>query len=230
MFNLSNGVPSQSTAANVLKANGIYDVIFKGVAAETIESKKDGKKYNILKIKFADANGATFEDSVFEPTGEKDFKRQANNYGSENPSAVEEMLHKFKHLIRSVDPDLANKIDDGTKPLTAPNWAGLCALMVKATTKHIGKEVQIKLLANKNGHAIFPGFVLGISKEGNVYPRTNFIGANLSFTAKELERIENTATARPSSMPDNSGIDLDMGDTSDAAVTTADLDIDLDDL
>lgn len=200
-FNLGSSIPSTSKAGQStrLKANAIHDVEFVGAFAESLEKKDGSQTFEVIKIKFKDADGLTFEDTIFEPR-EQDGVRQPSGFGYDNPSNVEELQFKIKHLIGAVDPAMLKKIEE--KGINVDGWNGLRKFVETNTTKARGAKTQIKLLADKDGNPRFPGFVLGISKAGDVYPRTNFIGAKLSFTAKELERIEKAATAKPSNAED----------------------------
>lgn len=226
-FNLGGEIASESKAGKStrLKANAIHDVIFDGVVAETITKKDGSESFNVLKLKFKNDEGLTYEDTIFEPR-EQDGVRQANNFGYENPSNVEELQFKVKHLLSAVAPDVAKKMDSKADGVVIDGWEGLRQFIVKNTAKAIGTRTQIKLLSDKDNNPRFPGFVLGITKAGQPYPKTNFIGAKLAFTAKEEERIEKAASATPTRMPSKSNddsLDLSVGVAGDG-----DLDLDLD--
>jgi len=200
-FNIgTTDIPSQSTGATRLAANTIHTVKFDGAEAETIEKKDKSATFDVLRLKFKGENGL-FDHVIFEPKA-GDEVQQENSFGSKNPSNLENLIFTVKHLLSAVAPTVAKQIED--KGLNIDGWngkGGLREFVVNNTKKSIGAEVQIKLLADKDGNPQFPGFPLGMSREGNVYPRTNFIGQNLSFTPKEIERMNSVASAKPSSMP-----------------------------
>lgn len=228
VFNLGGkDIPSVSRAGQStrLKANGIYDVAFDGAEATVIEGK-DGTKYNVLRMKFVDDNGLTFEDTIFEPRHGDDV-RQENSYGYANPSRVEEIVFKVKHLIRAVAPKVADQMED--KKIQFTSWEDLRQFVVKNTAKSVGTRTQIKLLADKNGNPQFPMYVLGISKTNEVYPKTNFIGANLAFTTKEKEKIDNAAEAKSTDMDKvtNASTGYDLSTLPTVQGSEDDLDLDL---
>lgn len=196
MFNIG-ATPAQSTAVSRLAGNAIHTVQFKGVTAEEV-GKEGGEKYSVMKIKFANADGE-FTDTIFEPKAE-DAIQKDNNYGYKNPSNNDEMMFKLRHLIAAVNPKANEAIEKKGGNLTINTWADLRKFVIDNTTKGIGTEVQIKLVNDNKGQPRFPGFVLAFSKAGDLYPRTNFIGAKLAFTAKEQERINNAVSAVPTNM------------------------------
>jgi hypothetical protein len=231
-MNLSfDGGAATSTVVAQLAGNAIHDVTFKGVEAKTIESK-DGDKYDILSIKFAGENGAIFEDSIFEPKAGDD-QRKKNNFGYENPSNVEEMMFKVKHLLAAVAPKVAEKIEKAGG-MDVGSWSALRDFVVKYTAEAAknGAKTQIKLISRTDSKGVtrahFPSFVLGINKDNKAYPKTNFIGATLAFTAKEQAKIDEAATAKPNN-PDRFTADSsDLGGaTPKAASAKLDLDFDL---
>ena len=217
-FNLGN-VPAQSRVSNRLAANAIHTVKFDGATAEVIEGK-DTTKYSVLKLKFTGEDGE-FIDTIFEPKDDDNIRKQ-NNFGYENPSRVEELMFKVRHLIAAVNPKVSESIDKKGK-MEIATWKDLQDFVIKHTTTGVGKETQIKLLADSKGNPQFPPFVLGISKAGEPYPRTNFIGDKLAFTAKEQERINNALTAKPTNIEAKVGAPA-------VTLTSDELDIDIDDI
>lgn len=231
MYSINSEVSSKSNVKANLEGNRIVTVTFDGVESKEIVSKKDGTKYDILNIKFSNEEGI-FEDGVFEPKP-GDEKRKVSDQGYTNPSVVEELMAKFRHLIAAVNPELDAQIESKAKSLTAPNWKALCILMGKATAKGIGKTVQIKLMNDKDGKGQFPRYYLGISRNDKLYMRTNFIAPNgsvLAFTDKEKERMATVAAAKPTSMAKNTGIDDMDEDVNTSAEGGDGLDFDLEDL
>ena len=103
----------------------------------------------------------------------------------------------FKHLIDSINPTIGKAIDSGTKNLGARNWDELRALVAKILNNGANVETKIKLMINKKGEAVFPGFFAGLTKEGKPYVRNNFVGEKIAFSPYELTRIKQQQTATP---------------------------------
>ena len=205
-FNTTAGA-SQSSTKSRLAGNDIYDVKFDGCEIVDIKGVKEPDKiYKVLKLKFSNEEG-TFEHTVFEPRPE-DFTRGESEYTTKEgkkekipqASGVENIMLLFKHAIDSIAPAIGKEIDNGTKNLGAADWNGLRTLVAKILDSGKDKEFQIKLLKNNKGEATFPGFFSGITKEGKAYVRNNFIGTKLAFSTYEITRINNEATAKPTSV------------------------------
>ena len=220
---------SQSSAKPRLSGNNIYTVKFDGCEIQDIKGVKDpSKEYKVLKLKFSNDEG-TYEHTIFEPRPE-DFERGESKYNDKTTgeekkipqaSGVENVMLLFKHAIDANSPAIGKQIDEGTKNLGAKDWTDLRTLVSKILDLGKGAEVQIKLLTNSKGEATFPGYFSGISKEGKAYVRNNFIGHKLAFSAYEISKVNNAATAKPTkvdsfipNIPINtestSGLDLDF--------------------
>ena len=204
-FNATAG-SSQSTSKPRLKGNDIYTVKFDECEVKDITGVKDPTlTYKTLVIKFSNEDGV-FEHTVFEPRS-TDFERGETEFTNKNgktekiqqPSNVESMMLLFKHLIDSINPTIGKAIDSGTKNLGARNWDELRALVAKILNNGANVETKIKLMINKKGEAVFPGFFAGLTKEGKPYVRNNFVGEKIAFSPYELTRINNQTTARPTS-------------------------------
>lgn len=217
-FNIgTTEIASQSTGANRLAGNKIHDVTFDGVVAETIEKKDGSAKFDVLRLKFKNEDG-TFDHVLFEPK-DGDEVRQTNSFGSENPSNLENLVFTIKHLLAAVAPTVAKQVED--KGLKIEGWNGpngLRQFVVKNTDKAKGAELQIKLVKDSRGNAQFPGFPLGMSREGNPYPRTNFMGKNLQFTQKEIERMNSIAGASATNMDGASSASVANGAADDELI------------
>lgn len=217
---------AQSTAKPRLAGNDIYTVQFDGCVIEDIKGVKDPTQvYKVLKLKFSNENGA-FEHTVFEPKSE-DFERKSNEFTNKNgktesipqPSNVESMMLLFKHAIDTINPVVAKQIDSNEKSLGASSWSDLRTLVGKILDAGTGVTTNIKLLKNNKGEAQFPGFFTGISKEGKVYVKNNFIGSKLSFSTYEADRIKKEQNAKPTPA-------ASFGDTNFTAPGASDLDMD----
>jgi len=204
-FNATAGA-SQSTVKPQLKGNDIHEVQLDGCEIQDIVGVKDpSQTYKVIKIKFSNEDG-NFEHTVFEPKPD-DFKRGESSFTNKNgnvekipqPSNVESMMLLFKHVIDAYVPEIAGQIDRKEKELTASNWDKLRALVVAILEKGKGRTNKIKVIKDKDGKAKFPGFFAGVSREGTVYIKNNFIGPKVAFTAYEIGRINGEATAKPTS-------------------------------
>jgi hypothetical protein len=217
---------AQSTFKPRLVGNDIYTVQFDGCVTEDIKGVKDPTQvYKVLKLKFSNQEGA-FEHTVFEPKSE-DFERKSNEFTNKNgktesipqPSNVESMMLLFKHAIDTINPTIAKQIDSNEKNLGAASWDDLRGLVAKILDAGKGVTTKIKLLKNNKGEAQFPGFFTGISKEGKVYVKNNFIGERLSFSTYEADKINKEQNAKPTSA-------ASFNDTSFNTSAPADLDMD----
>ncbi len=202
-FNFSETAgAAQSSYLPVLVGNAIHAVTFKGVEERDIQGVKDASAvYKVLDIKFGNAKGY-FTHTVWEPKQEDFNRRKGTNTttGAEttSPSNVENMMLLFKHIIDAVNPELGKQIDSKEKKISAPDWIQLRKLMVAATEKFIGKEVNIKLITNKKGETQFPYFS-SLTKEApfTAIVMGNFIGDNVYFSAYEKKQIDKAAAATP---------------------------------
>lgn len=185
---------SQNSAKKAFEGNAIYEVTFDGCEARDFEGKQDASKtFKVLDIKFSNPDGY-FTHTVFEPT-EEDAVDREGAFGPQ-PSNVKAMMLLFKHLIDAVNPELGKAIDRKEKSLNTTSWDSLRQLVVKATDSGKGTTTKIKLIKNNKGEAMFPYFA-NYSKEGALYMSTNFIGKNIFFTNKELNKISEAKTAAP---------------------------------
>lgn len=220
---------SQSTAKPRLEGNNIYEVKFDGAEIEDIQGVKDPSQvYKVLKLKFSNEDGV-FEHTIFEPKP-NEFERTISEVmvkgvqqNIPQPSGVESMMLLFKHAIDSINPVIASAIDKGEKNLGAKDWNGLRDLVAKILNAGKDVNVKIKLLKNKKGEAIFPGFFAAVNKENKAYIRNNFIGSKVAFSSYELDRIRKEATAVPTK-PES----YDLGVTTPAQSDTSGLDLDFD--
>lgn len=224
---------SQSTAKPRLQGNNIYTVKLDECSIEDIQGKKDvNALYKVLKIKFSNEDG-TFEHTVFEPQS-KDFDRGESSFTNKNgntekipqPSNVESMMLLFKHIIDAFVPSIAAKIDKNEQKIAAPDWDNLRKLVKKILDSSGGITSKIKLVKNKSGEAVFPGFFAGVSKEGKAYIRNNFVGEKVAFTPYELTRIKNEANASPTNMSKETDLNIDLTEVK-GSEENLDLDFDL---
>lgn len=214
---------SQSTVRPKLEGNKIHTVKLEDCKIEDIVGVKDpSMTYKVLKIIFSN-DDAVYEHTVFEPKGD-DFVRKETEFEKDGkvnkipqPSNVESMMLLFKHVIDGFAPKYAEAIDSGKQSIKAKDWDELRKIVHKMLTAGKGNENKIKLLTNKNGEPVFPGFFAGLSKEGKAYVKNNFIGQKIAFTPYEIQRIQKEASAKPTKMepsnfsaPANTTEDLDL--------------------
>lgn len=205
---------SQSTTKIKLEGNNIYEVKFAGCELKDIQGVKDPEKvFKQIILKFENEDGV-FEHTVWEPRPE-DFDRRVTERPNQKtgkvdkitqPSNVESMMLLFKHLIDAVAPVTGKKIDEKQASLGAPNWDALRKLVEEIFTKSNSKGVntKIKLLKNKEGEAIFPGYFAGLTKEGLPYVKNNFIGSKIAFSSYELQKMTQATTTNTTRVADMS--------------------------
>lgn len=195
---------SQSTAKPRLLGNNIYTVKFDGCEIKDIQGVKDPTAlYKVLSLKFSNDEGS-YDHTVFEPKGD-DYKRTDKEFTNKNgniekipqASNVESLMLFLKHIIDAVNPTVAKQIDSGEKKLGAKSWDELRNLISNILNAGKGAQTKIKLLKNKAGEAIFPGFFTAVNRDGKAYIRNNFVGEKVAFTAYEIDRIKNENTAKP---------------------------------
>jgi len=211
-FNLNEtaGI-SQNTIPASLEGNKIHEVIFKGCEKADY---KDGA-YKVLKLIFANEDGE-FTHTIFEPTSE-DMEERQGAFGPEPARFVSTKL-LIKHLIDAVNPTLAANINEGKASFSPSDWESFRDLTIKATDPGKGTKTKIKLMQNKKGEAVFPGFLAAYNKAGQLYMTTNCIGSNIFFTNKELDRIKKATTAKPTSVsPSSSSFGFGVDDTANKA-------------
>ena len=187
---------SQSSVRKLLEGNAIYDVTFDGCEARDIQGVQDPSKvFHVLDIKFHNDDGI-YTHTIFEPNPEDAIDRQGP-FGPQ-PSNIKSMMLLFKHLIDAVNPELGKAIDNKEKNLNTTSWDALRKLMIQSTESGKGSKTKIKLIKNNKGVATFP-FFANYNKEGRLYMSTNFIGNNVFFTNKELDKIAKASEAKPTS-------------------------------
>ena len=70
-----------------------------------------------------------------------------------------------------------------------------------------GTKTKIKLIQNKDGEAIFPGYFASINREGKAYINNNFIGDKIAFSTKEMTAINNAKNAVPTKVNNTPKVD-----------------------
>lgn len=224
---------SQSTAKPRLEGNKIHTVKLESVEIDDFQGVKDtSQTYRVLKFNFSNEDGH-YPHTIFEPKPD-DFDRGESEYtdktGKVNkipqPSNFETMMLFVKHTMDSFAPAIAAQIDAGKKEIAAPDWDTFRKLVKKIFESDKTRETKVKLIKNKKGEGIFPGFFSAVNRDGVAYVRNNFIGEKVAFTAYEMKKIQDEANAAPSQMQ-NSAADLEVDNTD---INDVDVNLDLGDL
>ena len=192
-------------AASYLRA-GIHNVRFTGVEKGTSE-------YSTIDFSFEGVDegevGALHNERMFEP---KSSERMPNRFNSAitDPSQAEQFMCKLMHIIAALNPAAHKKIQDGTAKFAPSDFDTLIKLVKKILNPVVGTEVQIKLLPNGR-FCGFPGFPARISKNGDLFLSTSFIGQDLTLSAYEKAQIDKVNAAQPTNMTNmaNTGSELD---------------------
>lgn len=190
MFNMSGtkGVKvSTGNGANYLRA-GIHTVTFTGL--------NKSEKANAIEFHFEGEDGAIHNELLFEP---RSAERTQSQFGT-NPSEAEQFTCKVKQIIDALNPELGKMIDEQGEKFDAPNFDAFIALLKKHLDSKVGATTQIKLLPTSGNFVGMPGFPARVSKDGGLYMTTKIIGADLTLTTAEKNKIETAATARPTQM------------------------------
>lgn len=196
-FNEVMEVAAVNATVKQLEGNSIHKVKFDGCEATDFKSKtNDSETYKVIRVKFSNDEGV-FVHTIWEPK-QQDYYDQETPY--RNPSNVKSMMQLIRHLLATVNPTLLKQIEAKAATLDAATWDGFRKNIVEATNPGIGTELEIKLLKNKKGEAIFPVYFLQYNQEGKMYFATNFIGHNLAFSNKEMRKIQQQETAAPTNM------------------------------
>lgn len=190
-------------AASYLRA-GIHNVKFTGVEKGTGE-------YSTIEFSFEGIDegevGAIHNERMFEP---KSSERTPNRFNSaiSDPSPAEQFMCKLMHVIAALNPEAHKKIQDGTAKFAPSDFTTLIKLVKKILDPVVGTEVQIKLLPNGR-FCGFPGFPAKISRNGDLYLSTSFIGEDLTLSAYEKSQIDKVNSAQPTNMSSREKSDLD---------------------
>lgn len=196
MYDMGAVATAQVVENNRLKC-GIHDVIFKGIEKADYQST-DGTEAVDLTFEAVDGSG-THKERLFEPKSADRSTATFNNVEVTNPSQVEQFMAKIKQIISALNPEIAASIESGEKKFTAPSFDGIVKLLKKILDSKVGTKTQIKLVPNGR-YAAFPGFPARISKNGDVYMSTKFIGDTLTLNSYESSAIDKANSAAPTQM------------------------------
>lgn len=216
-----NNLGAATSSNATLAPYEIHDVKFRGL---TFGASKDGK-WEFMRMKFQ-GQGGWFTDSHFgfDPAEKKSHEREQGRYGLQ-ASKMENLMLKTRHLVAAIAPDLYDKMVNKEITFTPKSKKDLFKQYVEwlggLLEEYDGVETQIKLVANKKGESVFPGFYSNVSDAGVAELKTNFIGKNISLTSAEKTARENFKSASPTNMGSKvkeakGEFDMDLDSSSEA--------------
>jgi len=201
-FEINNTINVNSASKQPrLAANEIHkNVVLKEVTVDDMEGK-DGTKYETIYLKFEGENGAIHEHRFFKPMEtEAIIDGKFGKQASDNT----QFMYSILHLIEALNPNLYQQIKDGKK-FSVKTWKEMRIWVVSALTAGIDVPKELKLVSDSKGYATLPKYPVSVSKNGELYMKTTFIGENLSFTKYEQQTIDAQKKAMsngPSKMKD----------------------------
>ena len=194
-----------STALPLLKPWDIYNVKFDGCEYTTFDGKKDPTaKYEVLKIKFIEVNGAGQHTETFFAPKPGDEKRpiRTNKEGHEMESAsnLESFQKSIGQFLTVIAPEIMGKLSG-----KSTTFETLATFIAKNTESKKGTVTNIKLIGNSQNRARIPYIASVFEKGGPVVVTNNWIGDNLGFTTYELSAKAKQANAAPTDMASTQG-------------------------
>ena len=188
------------TTASVIESTGtflqpgIHKAKFNGITRDVITGK-DGNNYNVMVLNLDVEGYGEFTHNFFEPTSEE---RTSSAFG-ENPSSAEQFLISLRQILETVDPTICEGIDNGSIKISG-SFDQIVNKCHQLTKDKIGKELEVKLLPNKNGFASIPQFPAKITRSGALAIGVKFIGDKLTLSPSEVKKIEAAKNAKPTDM------------------------------
>lgn len=191
IINFSSIIEQQPSTR--LKANEIHDVVLENVAIS--EGKKgDGSTWHALDITFANKDGQTYMERIFEIT-QMDLERRkaqgANGQEYENPSSAERKLATIAMIANTFDHVSWEKMQKIEFNYPA-DFMKMAQIFVKAMQKSLKKATKLKLVADNNGYPTLPYFTT--IREDKLVINNRWLGDDVAFTAREIKRMETPAT------------------------------------
>ena len=203
LFEIDGSIELGSSKSPRLKANEIHrDVCLKEVKAEDIIGK-DGTKYETIYLRFENENGM-YEHRFFPPTATESF---ADGQFGKQATDLTQFRYTIQHLVEALNPNLYDQIKKGKK-FVLKTWKDMRLWVTNSLSGGIEIPMELKLIADNKGYATIPKYPVGVTKTGEPYMKTRFIGTGLMFTKYELQNIEaqkKASDAKPSPM---SGVDF----------------------
>lgn len=205
-FSINSSVSAVSNSIKQLAPFAIYDVKYEKSEITEFDGKKDpGKHYKTLRIRFSNTDGY-HEETLFFPTpADAERRKFENSDGTtrEMPSNWERTKFFMAQVMEVLNPDGYKKFCEASSKFK--DFEMMANAFIKVLEPAVGKETKLKLMgrtdANGNVHAVLPNF-LNISKDGQLYVSTNFIGDRVFFSTYEEGQVQKFKNAKPTAMPD----------------------------
>lgn len=231
-FAIDSKVSVVSNSVKQLAPYAIYDVKYEKSEIVEFDGKKDPTKhFKVLRVRFSNADGY-YEEGIFYPTPQDAERRKFENSDGttrEMPSNWERTKFFMAQVMEVLNPEGYKKFCEISSQFK--DFDMMAKAFVKVLEPAVGKETKLKLLGRTdsmgNVHAALPNF-LNISKEGQLYVSSNFIGDRVFFSTYEESKVQQFKNAKPTAMPDLAADPLNF--TSNAAQPKKDDVIDLDSL
>lgn len=231
-FSINSSVSAVSNSIKQLAPFAIYDVKYEKSEIVEFDGKKDpSQHYKTLRVRFSNTDGY-YEETIFFPTpADAERRKFENSDGTtrEIPSNWERTKFFMAQVMEVLNPDGYKKFCEASSKFK--DFEMMANAFIKVLEPAVGKETKLKLMgrtdANGNVHAVLPNF-LSISKEGQLYVSTNFIGDRVFFSTYEEGQVQKFKNAKPTAMPDLAADPLAI--TPKAEETKKDDVIDLDSL
>ena len=199
----------KGTASNYLKAWGIYDVALRKIEYVNGTSKT-GNPWEGMQVTFS-GDAGTYTKLFFCP-GEKGEERVSGESDGRKwtlPSNYEVLGAVLAHLGENLSPDKYKKFQEVEFELPK-DFKKLVELFKETMAPAINKMTKLKLVGDKKNYANIPSFV-SIDSKGGATIVNNWVGPNVTFSPKELERKEKAAHT-PTKMENSGDIDKSNDD------------------
>lgn len=205
-FSINSSVSAVSNSIKQLAPFAIYDVKYEKSEIVEFDGKKDpSQHFKVLRVRFSNTDGY-YEETIFFPTpadGEpKEFKNPDGTV-RKMPSNFDRTKFFMAQVMEVLNPDGYKKFCEASSKFK--DFEMMANAFIKVLEPAMGKETKLKLMGrtdmNGNVHAVLPNF-LNISKEGQLYVSTNFIGDRVFFSTYEEGQVQKFKNAKPTAMPD----------------------------
>lgn len=202
------GLTEAKVSVPRLKPWTINEVKFTGVDYKE-GTASSGNKWQAMQFNFQGKEG-TYSKMFFCPN-ESGFERRESTYGP-NPSDAEALMESLKYICDTLAKEAYNKVAGKIVVDLPDEFNKLYEYIAKILKGAIGSTTNIKLIADNKGYATIPPFAVSLSKSDETpYISNRWLGDNLSFTASELKRMNETKNEKPSEIND-----IDASDDKDS--------------
>lgn len=231
-FSINSNVSVVSNNVKQLAPYAIYDVKYEKSEIAEFDGKKDPTQhYKVLRVRFSNADGY-YEEAVFYPKPQDAERRKFENSDGttrEVPSNWERTKFFMAQVMEVLNPEGYKKFCEISSQFK--DFDMMAKAFIKILEPVVGKETKLKLLGRTdsmgNVNATLPNF-LSISREGQLYVSSNFIGDRVFFSTYEEGKVQQFKNAKPTAMPDLAADPLNL--TTSTAQPKKDDVIDLDSL